>query len=297
VDILKLDLEKYKKWLWGLSEGLEQLPYLERRSERLAWIGYCFLRREILGKQTPKGQIVKEAFENERIQIETQIDKIKNMKAGYLADASNEIKGVYFLPSMEEREMLDSIFKTSIKKDIEEFNKDCNVSALAFNDLKYRRLEGLSYYYTDYYIDSRLIVVLEGKRQEVFNRFMLDYCEFQFAKYLQNLGSNRLSNIKESIDKEAIVDILQLSKIVDENKKMIGSYALSATLWGACQMLIKYRYFPLGMTNEKIFNAVAAMLIDFDGVIPKNQKGVPNKAMTKAMERVEEVMLMKRQGI
>ena len=296
MDILKLDLERYKKWLWELSEGVEQMPFLEKRSERLAWIEYRFLCREMLGRQTPKGRIVKEAVKGERLQIKERISEIENIREGYIASVPSEVKAVYFLPSSEEREVLDLIFETSLKTDIEEFNKDCSVSALSFNDLKYRRLGDLSYYYTDYYIDGRLIIVLR-EREVVFNRFMLDYCKFQFAKYLQNLGGNGLSNIEESIDKEAIIDILQLSKIIDRNKEMIGGHALSATLWGACQALMKYKYFPLGMANEKIFNTVAAMLIGFNGVIPKNKKDVPDKAKTKAMERVEEVILVKRQGI
>lgn len=242
MDILKLDLEKYKKWLWELSEELESYEIV----------------KSIKGGVFTVDSLV--------------LEKWKELYNRYLGYVPERLGLNYFLPTKDEREEMEHLLINALEEDKEGFAVLCSASALPSEVLKDRRLSELAYHFTGFYIEGEPIQMYKRDREEIFIKFFQDLYRFRFARYLQSLDSDGQNEIGDSIlikDVSDVLGVLERVGVIDGSGKILIKKNGSSILNGVVMAFIESEFFKIGTPKRRAFNSVAKV-IGFKGVMPKN---------------------------
>lgn len=242
MDILKLDLEKYKDWLWKLSEELEVYE----------------IAKGIKGGIFAVDSLVLEKWE-----------RLHNRYLGYVP---KRLGLNYFLPTKDEREEMEYLLIAALDEDKEDFSILCNASALPLEVLKNKRLSELAYHFAGFYIEGEPIQMFDRDRRGIFLKFFQDLYRFQFAKYLQGLEDvsqekeNRHSWVKDAV---VVSEVLEKIGVIDKNGKMLIKESGSSIVNGIAIAFRESGFFKMGTPKKTAFLEVAE-IVGYKGVMPKN---------------------------
>lgn len=242
MDILKLDLEKYKSWLWKLSEDLETYEIVKNIDGEV-----CVVDPLVLGKWI-------ELYDR------------------YLGYIPKRLGLNYFLPTQDEREEIDYLLENALEEDKKDFEVLCIASALPLEVLKNKRLSELTYHFREFYIEGEPIRMYKKDREEIFLKFFQDLYRFQFAKYLQGLEDSSQEKQRGNSwvkDESIVLEVLEKVGIIDNNGKMLIKESGSSIVNGIAIAFRESGFFKIGTPKKAAFSEVA-IVVGYKGVMPKN---------------------------
>lgn len=192
-NIHEIDLEKYCNWFFNIANEVETgsmiLPYYESRIIRYSMVSYELLLRQIRQGKTQTEVSIKweKHFENERLRLESEVEKIKDVLLQYSGKIGKALNCV--LPNADEKEFILVQRKACFDVDLGNFEKALKSQAVPKEQIIKNFLSTQKYTHLDTYVSGEPLRSMqddEDLRFKVLAEFAQDLATYDFIKYLND---------------------------------------------------------------------------------------------------------------